>query len=665
MASETIDTLIIKIQADMQGLKTDLVKTQKELENFSKSVDKQTSFIGSAFKKLGATALAYISIQTAKQIINVASSLEKLQTSLVSVTGSEESASAAFDLIEKLALETPFSIDKISESYIKLKSLGIDPTKETLMAFANIAAATSKDLSRVSEAASKAILGEMSGLEQFGIFAKKEKGNIELTYKGLTTTIRNSSENISKYLQSIGNVQYADAAARQADTFAGAMDNLIDSVKLLMIELGDTGLVRFYGKAYSFLINQLSDFIQITTKAIDSVGKEYNAQDELNKAIERRNELQKELNDAVADAGGKYSGLVFNLQDLLKAKNAEISLLMADVDQQNEGTEAKKKHTEAVMQELKEIDKSLIPKKRYNDLFAEEIKYYKELGLTDAELMRQDLAKSIRVLNIEQVKGALSVTEYARAYDYLKKKLKELNTPLEFISKSEFIPRKRLNTTAIEEALSAVIPREKNELDNFAVAAASLKANLISLSMSGIGTLEDSMLNLINGTKSVKESFRDMANSILNDIIRMTLRQQISAPIAALLGNFIGNIGGQIVGGGYPLGGSLNTSVLQRGTMDYFTSNINLGRAGGGSVSPNLPYMVGERGAELFVPNTPGRIVNNAGMKSMPGGNVVVNQNINISAGVAQTVRAEMYSLLPQIKLETLAAINNRKLRTV
>jgi Tape measure protein/Lambda phage tail tape-measure protein (Tape_meas_lam_C) len=661
MASETIDTLIIKIQADMQGLKADLVKTQKELDNFSKSVDKQTSFIGSAFKRLGATALAYFSIQTAKQIINVASSLEKLQTSLVSVTGSEQSASAAFDLIGKLALETPFSIDKISESYIRLKSLGIDPTKETLMAFANIAAATSKDLSQVTGAASKAILGEIGALEQFGIIAKKEKGKIDLTYKGVTTTIRDSSENISKYLQSIGNVQYADAAARQADTVAGAFDNLIDSVKLLINELGESGL----GKALAFTINLLSSYIQLQARILDSVGKEYNAQDELNKAIERRNELQEELNVAVEEADGEYSSLAFNLQDLLKAKNAEIVLLRADVDQQNEGTEAKKKHKEAVMQELKEIDKALIPKKRYNDLFAEEIKYYKELGLTDAELMRRDLAKSMRVLNIEQVKGALSADEYARASDYLKKKLKELSTPLEFISKSEFIPRKRLNTTAIEDALSAVIPREKNELDNFAVAAASLKANLISLSMSGIGTLEDSMLNLINGTKSVKESFRDMANSILNDIIRMTLRQQISAPIAALLGNFIGNIGGQIVPGGFPLGSSLNTSVLQRQTMDYFTSNINLGRAGGGSVSPNLPYMVGERGAELFVPNTPGRIVNNAGMKSMPGGNVVVNQNINISAGVAQTVRAEMYSLLPQIKLETLAAINNRKLRTV
>jgi hypothetical protein len=645
----------------MQGLKADLVKTQKELDNFSKSVDKQTSFIGSAFKRLGATALAYFSIQTVKQIVNVVSSFEKLQTSLVSVTGSAQSASAAFDLIEKLALETPFSIDEISESYIKLKSRGIDPTKETLTAFANIAAATGKDLSQVSEAASKAILGEMEGLKQFGIVAKKEKGNIELIYKGVTTTVRDSSENISKYLQSIGNVQYADAAARQADTVAGSFDNLIDSVKLLINELGESGL----GKALAFTINLLSSYIQLQARILDSVGKEYNAQDELNKAIERRNELQEELNVAVADAGGKYSGLVINLRDLLKAKNAEIVLLRADVDQQNEGTEAKKKHKEAVMQELKEIDKALIPKKRYNDLFAEEIKYYKELGLTDAELMRRDLAKSMRVLNIEQVKGALSADEYARASDYLKKKLKELSTPLEFISKSEFIPRKRLNTTAIEDALSAVIPREKNELDNFAVAAASLKANLISLSMSGIGTLEDSMLNLINGTKSVKESFRDMANSILNDIIRMTLRQQISAPIAALLGNFIGNIGGQIVPGGFPLGSSLNTSVLQRQTMDYFTSNINLGRAGGGSVSPNLPYMVGERGAELFVPNTPGRIVNNAGMKSMPGGNVVVNQNINISAGVAQTVRAEMYSLLPQIKLETLAAINNRKLRTV
>ena len=46
------------------------------------------------------------------------------------------------------------------------------------------------------------------------------------------------------------------------------------------------------------------------------------------------------------------------------------------------------------------------------------------------------------------------------------------------------------------------------------------------------------------------------------------------------------------------------------------------GKALGGSVSANKPYMVGERGPELFVPGAQGNIVPNNAMGSA---NVVVN----------------------------------------
>jgi hypothetical protein len=46
-------------------------------------------------------------------------------------------------------------------------------------------------------------------------------------------------------------------------------------------------------------------------------------------------------------------------------------------------------------------------------------------------------------------------------------------------------------------------------------------------------------------------------------------------------------------------------------------------RASGGPVSADTPYLVGERGAELFVPNTSGAIVPNS--KLGGGGDVTVN----------------------------------------
>jgi len=52
------------------------------------------------------------------------------------------------------------------------------------------------------------------------------------------------------------------------------------------------------------------------------------------------------------------------------------------------------------------------------------------------------------------------------------------------------------------------------------------------------------------------------------------------------------------------------------------------GRASGGSVSKGQPYMVGEQGAELFIPNQSGQIQQNARGGS-GGGSTTVNFNIN------------------------------------
>ncbi|MDA5194953.1 phage tail tape measure protein [Govanella unica] len=70
-------------------------------------------------------------------------------------------------------------------------------------------------------------------------------------------------------------------------------------------------------------------------------------------------------------------------------------------------------------------------------------------------------------------------------------------------------------------------------------------------------------------------------------------------------------------------------------------SGILPGRAGGGTVSAGQPYMVGERGAELFVPSTSGRIAT-AGSFAQGGDRAAgaVNITVNIqSSGTADGMR--------------------------
>ena len=79
-------------------------------------------------------------------------------------------------------------------------------------------------------------------------------------------------------------------------------------------------------------------------------------------------------------------------------------------------------------------------------------------------------------------------------------------------------------------------------------------------------------------------------------------------------------------------------------------------RAGGGTTAG--PVLVGERGPELFVPSSAGVIRNNHDTKNILGGSSsVVNQSINIDAGVSQTVRAEIMTMMPVFKQQALEAV--------
>jgi hypothetical protein len=58
------------------------------------------------------------------------------------------------------------------------------------------------------------------------------------------------------------------------------------------------------------------------------------------------------------------------------------------------------------------------------------------------------------------------------------------------------------------------------------------------------------------------------------------------------------------------------------------------GKAGGGPVSGGVPYIVGEMGPELFVPNMAGHIVPNSQLRGMKPGELTVNMTVNFHGPV-------------------------------
>lgn len=161
-----------------------------------------------------------------------------------------------------------------------------------------------------------------------------------------------------------------------------------------------------------------------------------------------------------------------------------------------------------------------------------------------------------------------------------------------------------------------------------------IKKDTDRLSQGIANSFGQSFKSVIQGTASVKDAFKNMAAAIISQLIDVLIIQRL-----------VGTVGAGGKGTGTGLAGFLS------GT----------GKAIGGSVQSGSTYMVGERGPEMFIPNSSGTIVPNNKMGG--GAGVVVNQTINVSTGVAQTVRTEIATLMPQIAEASKAAVLDAKQR--
>jgi hypothetical protein len=132
---------------------------------------------------------------------------------------------------------------------------------------------------------------------------------------------------------------------------------------------------------------------------------------------------------------------------------------------------------------------------------------------------------------------------------------------------------------------------------------------------------------------------KSMAKSVVDDLIRMAVQYFITQRIFNAITTAFGNY-------------QADQDFLNTAQPDF--------RARGGPVTGGRPYVVGEKGPELMIPSGNGSIVPN---NKLGGGGVTVVQNINVTTGVQQTVRAEIANLLPQISNAAKSAVADARLR--
>lgn len=199
----------------------------------------------------------------------------------------------------------------------------------------------------------------------------------------------------------------------------------------------------------------------------------------------------------------------------------------------------------------------------------------------------------------------------------------------------------------------------KTEIDKIIEALKGTETGITTV-INSTNILEDSIVKVANETNRFADntasaftrfvtgaaSARDALRSIINDLISLSARESITGPLSSLLSAAIGGFTGSIFGGGTvtpPL-------PVRRPSLAHGGAMV-LGGAGG--IDQNVLSLNGRPIADV----TRGETLTVTPQGRSGGSGITINQTINISLGIQETVRTELVNFLPELQKSTIAAV--------
>ena len=189
---------------------------------------------------------------------------------------------------------------------------------------------------------------------------------------------------------------------------------------------------------------------------------------------------------------------------------------------------------------------------------------------------------------------------------------------------------------------SAVLKTEaKGEIGQFIEQATDQLNNIQAVAVSvsqGIGdaignSLTDGVARLTEGTATAQEVFADFLKNVAQLLLK-TAAQMIATYVAiGIARKFAGLFGNGSDSSGPNIDG-IQQYVNEYNSGDF--TNAFSGLANGGPAKSGNPYIVGERGPELFVPRSNGRVIPNGRFGGGGGGDVNVVVNVDAKGSNAQ-----------------------------
>ena len=187
-----------------------------------------------------------------------------------------------------------------------------------------------------------------------------------------------------------------------------------------------------------------------------------------------------------------------------------------------------------------------------------------------------------------------------------------------------------------EDVNNLVALRDQYELYQTQILEATVAqqqfAEALALTQPVTDSLFDSLMAVADGTKSAQQAFADFLRSIASMLVD-TAKQMIAQYIAIGIARMFAGIPAS--GSSNPFPGHPTHDKVPIPALPPLPGVEP--KALGGAVGAGRPYMVGERGPELFVPGAQGNIVPN---NAMGGANVTVNVDASGSSVEGNTDQA-------------------------
>jgi len=195
--------------------------------------------MGALLPVVGFAALLAGGKRLLANIIEVRKGFEKYEAMLKVSLGTQRAARREMKMLADFAAETPFQIDGLTDSFVKLTNQGFKPNREEMTKLGDLTAAMGKDFDQLTEAIIDAQTGEFERLKEFGIRASKQGDQVKFTFREIETQVGFTASEIRKYILGLGEMEgISGSMAEISGTLGGRISNLGDAWDSLMNTMG-------------------------------------------------------------------------------------------------------------------------------------------------------------------------------------------------------------------------------------------------------------------------------------------------------------------------------------------------------------------------------------------------------------------------------------------